>query len=43
METIKYLCDFFFNNFTHWLGLLILILCLRLPIKEINNYYNNKK
>lgn len=24
METVKYLCEFFFGNFTHWIGLLII-------------------
>ena len=25
METVKYLCEFFFCNFWHWLGLLIIL------------------
>ena len=25
MEIVKYLCEFFFTNFWHWLGLVILI------------------
>jgi len=24
MEIVKYLCEFFFGNFWHWLGLVIL-------------------
>ena len=25
MEIVKYLCEFFFTNFWHWLGLLIML------------------
>lgn len=25
MEIIKYLCEFFFTNFWHWLGLVVII------------------
>jgi hypothetical protein len=25
MEPVKYLCDFFFTNFWHWLGLLLIV------------------
>lgn len=25
METVKYICEFFFGSFWHWLGLVILI------------------
>jgi len=25
METVKYLCEFFFTNFWHWLGLAVLL------------------
>lgn len=25
MEIVKYLCEFFFGNFWHWLGLLFII------------------
>ena len=25
MEIVKYLCEFFFTNFWHWLGLLFII------------------
>lgn len=37
METIKYLCEFFFTNFWHWLGLVILVSCLipSISIKRI--------
>lgn len=31
MEITKYLCEFFFCNFWHWLGLLIII-------SEISNF-----
>lgn len=36
METVKYICEFFFTNFWHWLGLLIFLIV----IAEINNYKN---
>ena len=25
MEIVKYLCEFFFTNFWHWLGLLLVL------------------
>ena len=25
MEVVKYLCEFFFGNFWHWLGLIFLL------------------
>lgn len=25
MEVVKYLCEFFFGNFWHWLGLVIIL------------------
>ena len=25
LEVIKYLCEFFFTNFWHWLGLIIVL------------------
>ena len=25
MEIVKYLCEFFFTNFWHWLGLVIML------------------
>ena len=25
METVKYICEFFFCNFWHWLGLWVLV------------------
>lgn len=25
METVKYLCEFFFGNFWHWLGGVVLL------------------
>lgn len=25
MEIVKYLCEFFFDDFWHWLGLIILV------------------
>jgi len=44
METVKYLCEFFFTNFWHWLGLVILIgfvPAIRF-IKVIDNSKNEK-
>lgn len=29
METAKYLCEFFFCNFWHWLGLTIMLCVVR--------------
>ena len=25
METVKFICEFFFGNFWHWLGLLVML------------------
>lgn len=25
MEIVKYICEFFFTNFLHWLGLLVML------------------
>ena len=42
MEIVKYLCEFFFGNFWHWLGLLFIIatICgmgiVKLGFKEDN-------
>ena len=42
MEVVKYLCEFFFGNFWHWLGLLFIIatICgmgiVKLGFKEDN-------
>lgn len=29
MEVTKYLCEFFFTNFWHWLGLVIVLMAVR--------------
>lgn len=43
MEIVKYLCEFFFTDFWHWLGLVILAAVI-VPrgIFEINKYIGNK-
>lgn len=28
MEIVKYLCEFFFTDFWHWLGLVIVLCCI---------------
>lgn len=28
MEIVKYLCEFFFGNFWHWLGLIFVLLAI---------------
>lgn len=44
MEIIKYICEFFFTNFWHWLGLLIFLVVIfgstYIKTTEINNYKN---
>ena len=43
METVKYLCEFFFGNFWHWLGLLVM-LCVVCNIRLLTlNIGKNKK
>jgi hypothetical protein len=44
MNIVKYLCEFFFCNFWHWLGLAIitmLLMCRHIHIHENNK--NDKK
>lgn len=48
METIKYLCEFFFTNFWHWLGLWIIIGTIFVPgivkiIKATENNYGKEE
>lgn len=48
MEIVKYLCEFFFANFWHWLGLFFIVLAifeggLIRNIKVTDNSVNNKK
>lgn len=33
METVKYLCEFFFTDFWHWMGLVILVVSLFMGFK----------
>lgn len=42
METVKYVCEFFFGNFWHWLGLFILISTI-FSGGFINIFTKNKK
>lgn len=42
MEIVKYLCEFFFGNFWHWLGLVIALFALK-PIIGIDKSVNFKK
>lgn len=37
METAKYLCEFFFGNFWHFLALCIVCLCLGHKGGSVNN------
>lgn len=42
METVKYLCEFFFGNFWHWIGgLFYLIIIFCLPLGWIYGRINN--
>ena len=43
MEIIKFLCEFFFDDYLHWLGLVIFAAVI-VPrrIFEINKYFGNK-
>ena len=34
MEIVKYLCEFFFTNFWHWLGLALIVGGIRLTFKS---------
>jgi D-alanyl-lipoteichoic acid acyltransferase DltB (MBOAT superfamily) len=43
MEITKYLCEFFFSNFWHWLGLLLIVGSLFHGVFSINIKGNNKK
>ena len=44
MEIVKYLCEFFFTNFWHWLGLLfVLAEIFGLPLIYINSNKEAKK
>ena len=41
METVRFICEFFFDNFWHWLGLL-LILCVVCNIRLLELNIGNK-
>lgn len=43
MEIVQYICTFFFDNFKHFLGLLILLLIIKPFHVCENNYYANQK
>ena len=45
MQTVKFLCEFFFTNFWHWLGLLLLLMGIfKIPINiKFNSTNENKK
>lgn len=40
MEVTKYLCEFFFTNFWHWLGLVIFVAAIRGSRFNIGNSYH---
>lgn len=40
MQVLKYICEFFFTNFWHWLGL-VSILCIIFRV-ELISFNNNK-
>lgn len=42
METVKFICEFFFGNFLHWLGLMLLIAMI-LPWEGIRITFNSDK
>lgn len=42
MEIVKYLCEFFFTDFWHWLGLLI-YLCVIVEVFPIISFKGSKK
>ena len=42
MEIAKYLCEFFFDNFWHWFGLLLICSAIKIgPTISINNEKSN--
>ena len=45
MQTVKFLCEFFFANFWHWLGLLIIVMAIfKIPVKiNVAGRNENKK
>lgn len=43
METVQYLCEFFFGNFWHYIGLVILVgIVFRMPLINFDNSINNR-
>ena len=43
MEIIKYLCEFFFCDFWHWLGLVIMLAVLTMLVPKALIYIQNIK
>lgn len=45
MEIVEYLCEFFFCNFWHWLGLLFIvaIICGTSLVRVVTNDNNEKE
>lgn len=44
MEIVKYLCEFFFTDFWHWLGLLfVLSVIFGMPLVYIGTRKNKKE
>ena len=42
MEIVKYLCEFFFTNFWHWLGLVV-VLCITFRFGLVSFITDNSK
>jgi hypothetical protein len=46
METVKFLCEFFFGNFWHWLGmflcLTLVVACISSVFEDITNTFKKK-
>lgn len=44
METVKFVCEFFFCSFWHWLGLFLIVAAIfDHPIVKINKLLKDKK
>lgn len=44
MEIVQYLCEFFFGNFWHYIGLVILVgIIFRMPLIHFDNSITNGK
>ena len=42
METVKYICEFFFCNFWHWLGLCLVLMSATRGFQFVINNKNDK-